>query len=55
MKLIRWSNRAYSTVVQLFRKRSQIKSSSHNFRKWELLSFPHDAGQTIKAEQKLGP
>ena len=36
---IRWSHRAYSTVVQLFRKRPQIKFSSQHFRKRELLSF----------------
>jgi len=32
----RWRHHAYSTVVQLFRKRSQIKFSSQHFRKWEL-------------------
>jgi len=30
---IRWRHRAYSTVVQLFRKLSQIKFSSQHFRK----------------------
>jgi len=36
---IRWRNRAYSTVVQLFRKRSQVKFSWQHFWKWELFSF----------------
>jgi len=36
---IRWRHRASSTMVQLFRKRSQIKFSSQHFRKWELFSF----------------
>jgi len=40
---IRWRHRVYSTVVQLFRKRSQIKFSSQHFLKWELFSFrPND-------------
>jgi len=29
----------YSIVIQLFRKRSQIKFSSQHFRKWALFSF----------------
>jgi len=32
----RWRHRAYSTVVQLFRKQSQTKFSSKHFRKWKL-------------------
>ena len=36
---IRWRHRVYWTVIQLFRKRSQIKFSSQHFRKWELFSF----------------
>jgi len=36
---IRWRHRVYSTVIQLFRKRSQIKFSSQHFRKWELFIF----------------
>jgi len=34
-----WRHRAYSTVVQLFRKWSKIKFSSQHFRKRELSSF----------------
>jgi len=47
---IRRRHRAYSTVVQLFRKRSQIKFFSQHFRKWELFSFNLDADRTIRTE-----
>jgi len=47
---IRWRHRVSSTVVQLFRKRSQIKFSSQHFRKWELFSYNQDADRTIKTE-----
>jgi len=36
---IRWRHRACSTVVEIFRKRSQIKFSSQHFQKWELFSY----------------
>jgi len=35
---IRWRYRAYSSVEQLFRKRSDVFVSQH-FRKWELISL----------------
>ena len=50
---IRWRHRAYATVIQLFRKRSQIKFSSQHFRKRELFSFNQDADRTIRTEEKL--
>jgi len=33
LNFIWWCHRAYATVVQLFRKQSQIKLSSQHFRK----------------------
>ena len=36
---ISWHHRAYSTVVQFFHKRSQIKLSSQHLWKWELFSL----------------
>ena len=50
---IRWRHHAYSTVVQLVRKWSQIKFSSQHFWKWELLSFNQGADRTIRTEEKL--
>jgi len=50
---IRWRHRAYSTVVQLFRKRTQIKFSPQHFRKWELFSFNQDADGTISKKSNL--
>ena len=35
----RWRHDVYSTVIQIFRKRSQLKFSSQHFWKWELFSF----------------
>jgi len=50
---IRWRHHAYSTVVQLFRKLSQIKLALQHFRKRELFSFNQDADRTIRTEQNL--
>jgi len=50
---IRRRHRAYSTVVQRFRKPSQIKFSSQHFQNWELFSFNQDADRTMKRESKL--
>jgi len=47
---ISFDDGAYSTVVQLFRKWSQINFSSQHFRKWELFSFNQDADRTIRTE-----
>jgi len=47
---IRWRYRAYSTVVELFRKRSQKNFSLQHFRKWELFSFNQYADWTIRTE-----
>jgi len=46
----RWRYHAYSTVVQLFRKRSHISFSSQHFRKWEFFSFNQDADRIIRTE-----
>jgi len=35
-------------VLQLFRKRSQIKFSSQHFRKWKLFSFNQNVDRTIR-------
>jgi len=50
---IRWRHRAYSTVVQLVHKWSQIKFPSQHFRKWELVSYNQDADRTTRTEKKL--
>jgi len=50
INFIWWRHRAYSTVVQRFRKRSQIKFSSQHFRKWELFSFTQDVDRRIRRE-----
>jgi len=49
---IRWRHRAYSTMVQIFRKRSQIKLSSQHLRRGELFSFNQDADRTL-GQKKL--